>query len=301
MAERSFFFNSLNGDRKYQADDFVSYFKELVTNGVFKDDDLLNLKVQAYSGMKVRVNKGAAIINGYRYLNDASLDLTVEASDPINPRIDLVVLRLDVVNRTINIVIKKGVPGSVPVKPSLITDSVVEMPLASIKVNKGVVSITSSNIADERVFAYSYLDVNHKHTPNEINNLNDFISKLIDDECEITEYTDGSQYQQVKKYADGRMEIYQDFAMLAGVTVPWGNCYIHISNGTRPVNFKVPFKSTPKFEISAGWNNKGASWFVGTSGTGSENYAPNVIIIRPTEWTTATEWHVIIKATGRWK
>ena len=301
MAERSFFFNSLNGDRKYQADDFVSYFKELVTNGVFKDDDSLNLKVQAYSGMKVRVNKGAAIINGYRYLNDASLDLTVEASDPINPRIDLVVLRLDVVNRIINIVIKKGVPGSVPVKPSLITDSVVEMPLASIKVNKGVVSITSSNIADERVFAYSYLDVNHKHTPNEINNLNDFISKLIDDECEITEYTDGSQYQKVKKYADGRMEIYQDFAMLTGVNVSWGNCYVHNDAGTTPTNFAVPFISVPRVKVSAGYNNTGASFWAVAKGAPTVNRGPIVQVCRATTYSTSTEWHIIIEAEGRWK
>lgn len=184
MAERSFFFNSLNGDRQYQADDFVSYFKELVTNGVFKDSSELNLKVQAYSGMKVRVNKGAAIINGYRYLNDANLDLTIEASDNINPRIDLIVLRLDIVNREITAVIKKGTPGSVPVKPTLITDSVVEIALASVRVNAGAVSITTSNITDERVFSHSYLDVNHSHKlsnlEDDINNITlvDFYSKL---------------------------------------------------------------------------------------------------------------------------
>lgn len=184
MSERAFFFNSINGDRKYQADDFVAYFKELVTNGVFKDVDELNLKVQAYSGMKIRINKGAAIINGYRYLNDANLDLTVEASDSINDRIDLVVIRLDESNREITAAIKKGTPGAVPIKPSLITNSIIEMPLASIYISKGSVSIVDSNITDEREFAHSYLDVNHTHKMSDINNdinnvtVEDFKSKL---------------------------------------------------------------------------------------------------------------------------
>lgn len=180
MAEKSFFFNSINGDRKYQADDFVAYFKELVTNGVFKDVDELNLKVQAYSGMKIRINKGAAIINGYRYLNDSSLDLAVEASDSINDRIDLVVIRLDESNREITAVIKKGTPGAVPTKPSLITDSVVEIPLASIYIRKGLVSISNINITDERKFSHSYLDVNHIHDSNDIVDL----KKTVENEIE---------------------------------------------------------------------------------------------------------------------
>ena len=181
MAEKAFFFNSINGDRKYQADDFVAYFKELVTNGVFKDVDELNLKVQAYSGMKIRINKGAAIINGYRYLNDSSLDLTVEASDSINDRIDLVVIRLDESNREITAVIKKGTPGAVPTKPSLITDSVVEIPLASIYISKGIVSISDINITDERKFSHSYLDVNHVHVSDDISDFRKVIVNEIED------------------------------------------------------------------------------------------------------------------------
>lgn len=212
MAEKSFFFNSLNGDRKYQADDFVSYFKELVTNGVFKDSNGLNLKVQAYSGMKVRVNKGAAIINGYRYLNDANLDLTIDASDPINPRIDLVVLRLDEANREITTVIKKGTPGSVPVKPNLIVDSIVEIQLASIRVNKGVVSITSENITDEREFAHSYLDVNHYHEVNDISGFNEVVvNEIENNRIElIRDIKDSSTvtFNKIKGKDYGMLEVY---------------------------------------------------------------------------------------------
>ncbi|MGH4125286.1 MAG: hypothetical protein ACREV6_20405 [Clostridium sp.] len=33
--EKSSFFNSVEGDRKYKASDFASYFNSLLTNGVF--------------------------------------------------------------------------------------------------------------------------------------------------------------------------------------------------------------------------------------------------------------------------
>ena len=35
MAEKSSFFNSVSGDRKYKAEDWASYFGALIGNGVF--------------------------------------------------------------------------------------------------------------------------------------------------------------------------------------------------------------------------------------------------------------------------
>lgn len=35
MAEKSSFFTSLNGDRKYKSSDFAEYFSTFIGNGVF--------------------------------------------------------------------------------------------------------------------------------------------------------------------------------------------------------------------------------------------------------------------------
>ena len=54
------FFNSSNGDRKYNADQMSSYFEGLVSDGVYENvgDALI---VKAGDGMQVIVGEGRAI------------------------------------------------------------------------------------------------------------------------------------------------------------------------------------------------------------------------------------------------
>lgn len=151
MAEKSGFFNSVSGDRKYKADFFAEYFSSFIGNGIFPNPST-GLQVIADTGMKVVLKAGKAWINGYYYCNDSDLTLTLDIADGILNRIDKIVLQFNKLNRTITAQIKKGVFASNAVAPALQRDSdAYELALADINVGKGIVSITQSSITDLRL------------------------------------------------------------------------------------------------------------------------------------------------------
>jgi len=153
MAELSRFFNSEIGDvREYNASEFAEYFSRFLTDGIYVTEGNLDLKVSADSGMNVNIATGYAFIRGYMYKNDAALSKTIVASDATLDRIDRVILKFDEVNKSIEIIVKNGTLASSPVAPALVnTDTIREISLAQIRINKGVTSILSGNITDERV------------------------------------------------------------------------------------------------------------------------------------------------------
>lgn len=149
--QKSSFFNSVSGDRKYQASDFAAYFGSLLTNGVFPNPGT-NLQVVSNSDMTVTVNIGKGWISGYFYLNDAVLILPIDVADGILKRIDRIALRMDTVNRSIAAVVKKGTFSSTPVALALQRDAdAYELALADVYVDAGVTSITGAAITDQRL------------------------------------------------------------------------------------------------------------------------------------------------------
>lgn len=155
MAEYSRFFNSVDGDNLYQASDFAEYFSTFLSDGIFSYDGNLGLKVTRNTGLKINVSTGFAFIKGYMYKNDSPLTFTLSNADNTLDRIDRVVLRFDELERQIKVVIKKGTVGSSPVPPSLEnSDTVKELSLAQIKVNKNTITLVDSNIIDERYGEY---------------------------------------------------------------------------------------------------------------------------------------------------
>jgi hypothetical protein len=149
--EKSSFFNSVNGDRKYKASDFAEFFNSLLTNGVFPNPST-NLQVIANNNMTVTVKAGKAWINGYVYINYSDLILPIEVADGVLNRIDRIVLRMDTVGRAINAAVKKGTLASTPMAPALQRDADgYELGIADIYGGKGVTSINQSNITDLRL------------------------------------------------------------------------------------------------------------------------------------------------------
>ena len=65
------FFNSSNGDRKYNADQMSEYFDGLVSNGVYENVGGA-LQVLASQNMEVNVQTGRAIINS-KWVKNAAL------------------------------------------------------------------------------------------------------------------------------------------------------------------------------------------------------------------------------------
>ena len=151
MALKFGFFNSVNGDRKYNADDISNYFLKLISNGVFATPSNA-MQVQASTGMTVSVSAGWAFINCKWLENTAAYPLTLDAADVVLNRIDRIVLRLSESPRTMGIYIKKGTPASTPTAPELsrTKGTIWELSLAKISIHAGVTDITQAMITDER-------------------------------------------------------------------------------------------------------------------------------------------------------
>ena len=151
MAEKSSFFNSVGGDRKYQAVDFATYFGSFIGNGVFPNPST-NLQVLANDNMTLTIKAGSSWINGYMYLNSSDLVYPIGNADGVLNRIDRIVIRLDYLNREIKAHTKSGVYASIPTAPALQRDSdIYEIALADIIISAGMVSITQSSVTDLRL------------------------------------------------------------------------------------------------------------------------------------------------------
>lgn len=145
------FFNSVNGDRRYNADQLGNYFKGLITNGVFEKVGK-SLKVTSNNDMSINIGSGKAYINEKWVENDKTANYSIDASDTAYARIDTVVIRLDYTARTISIKILKGTASPTPTAVSITrNNSVYDLKLAEVKVNANVTKITTSDISDYRL------------------------------------------------------------------------------------------------------------------------------------------------------
>lgn len=151
MAYKSGMFNSVNGDRRYNAEFFAEYFASFIGNGVFPNPST-GLQVIANGNMTVNIKAGKAWINGYYFHNDSDLTVTLAVADGVLNRIDRIVLRLDFATRAITPVVKKGAFSSSPLAPALQRNAdAYELGIANIYVARGAASISQSNITDLRL------------------------------------------------------------------------------------------------------------------------------------------------------
>lgn len=146
------FFNSINGDRKYNAEDFTGYFESILSNGVIYAYGN-RLQVNARSNMVVSIASGSALIKGYRLNNSDTHLITLEPADSLHNRIDRLVVELnkslDV--RALNFKILKGEPSSNPqAKEPIRNNMIYQLVLADILVKASSNSILDSDITDRR-------------------------------------------------------------------------------------------------------------------------------------------------------
>jgi hypothetical protein len=145
------FYNSIGGDRKYNATELSSIFDGVINDGVFsRIGDAFN--VSAVGGMNVSVGSGRAWFNHTWTNNDSDLLLTVEQSEVVLKRIDAIVLEINSTEsvRANSIKVIKGTPSSAPVAPTLITtDLVHQYPLCYINVAAGITEILQTDITSK--------------------------------------------------------------------------------------------------------------------------------------------------------
>lgn len=144
------FFNSIDGDRTYNADQMSTYFKGLVSDGVYQNVGGA-LQVLAGSGMAVNVQTGRAIIDCKWLNSDAVETLAITESSPVLNRYTAVVARLDITNRLLELDTVDGTAASTPTKPAITnTAQIKELCLAMIYVPAGSTAVTQANIQDTR-------------------------------------------------------------------------------------------------------------------------------------------------------
>jgi hypothetical protein len=150
--EKSSFFNSVNGDRRYKAEDYANYFSKFITNGVFPNVGSNLQVVTDGTDMNVKLKAGAAWINGYMYQNTIDLVIPIDVADGLLSRIDRIVIQLNFAERAIKAVVKKGAFNSSPVAIPLQRDAdIYELGIADILVSQGITSIQQSAITDLRL------------------------------------------------------------------------------------------------------------------------------------------------------
>lgn len=144
------FFNSLNGDRTYNADQMSSMFEGLISDGIFESVGN-KFQVTAGDGMSVNVDTGRAFLEDRWCRNDAVVSVSISAASVTLPRWTAVVLRKDVTNRNIVLATVDGEAASTPVKPSITrSGDVYEICLAYVYVAANATEIASENITDTR-------------------------------------------------------------------------------------------------------------------------------------------------------
>lgn len=142
------FYNSLNGDRKYNTRQISHMFDGLILDGVYMSIGT-SLMVTEGTDMTVNVGVGRAWFDHTWTLNDAILPLTLDQSDVILDRVDAIILEVNETEeiRANSIKIVKGSASSVPVKPILISTSEIhQYPLCYISIKAGATSIRQADI-----------------------------------------------------------------------------------------------------------------------------------------------------------
>lgn len=148
MSVSSGFFNSLNGDRKYNAAQMSAIFDGLIIDGVFASIGTA-FAVKAAGGLTVNVGIGKAWFDHTWTVNDSVLPMTAPEAEVLLDRIDAVVLEVNgtesVRENTIKFV--KGNPSSAPSRPTLTNEgSVHQYPLCYIYRKYGTAVINQADI-----------------------------------------------------------------------------------------------------------------------------------------------------------
>lgn len=162
MAEQKFnvkcgFFDSVNKDRLYPADDMNRPYKRIINNGVFatpQGKQSTDLQVMsANNALNIIVKKGEGIFADKWFENPSDIAITVPANTNVTPRRDSVIVQVDkrTNGRIGSIVYREGTPNSNPMPPNINTiNNVVEYRIANIYVAPGANYIGDDAITDLR-------------------------------------------------------------------------------------------------------------------------------------------------------
>lgn len=145
--------SQMEDDRLYEAEIFRRYFAKFLSNGVYfghyKNYKENSMKVELDSGLTIRVNKGAGIIEGadYELENDSLISLERPST---GNRIDRVIVRLDktLAERNTYLLIKEGT-GTTPATLQR-DENIYEICIAEVTV-RSTSNLVATDIVDKRL------------------------------------------------------------------------------------------------------------------------------------------------------
>lgn len=307
------------------------------TSGVFSADE--ELQVTSNNNMTVTVKPGRAWLTlskfqGAVFLNDAPTTIFIPQANGVMDRIDRVVVQYEKGNNTANIILKQGAVSANPRPTALVRDdNTFEIGLADIRVRKGVLLISASNIKDTRLdedlcglvsdgvskistsglndqFQDWFNSLKVQLDTNQATNLQNQITNLtkrvddIDDVYIIFKYVYGrgtKQEQIVTRYNNGVQTIEMKITYLTDIKEPWGAMYSTPDIRTPDHAFRQPFIRVPAITGMAG--SGGAYAFVPYKTNAipmTENNLGSVILTRPISSPTV-ELTMGVQLTGFWK
>lgn len=148
MAVTSGFYNSMNGDRKYNSDQMSEMFDGIIADGVYAT--IYNqFAVSINEGMTLQVDTGRARFNHRWVKNDGIYLLTADAAEILFDRIDAVVIEVDNSDMVRDGFIKivKGTPSATPSKPTLTkSEKINQYPLSYYTVRAGATEIAAADV-----------------------------------------------------------------------------------------------------------------------------------------------------------
>lgn len=139
--------------KAYSSEVIARILAKYFSNGVFSDVST-NLQVVANSGLDVDVSPGDCLINGHHGYLEAAETLTLSAASATYPRIDTIVLRLDLGAGVLSVdpYVVTGTAAATPSAPALTRNSTVyELGIANIYVAANATAIVQANITDTRL------------------------------------------------------------------------------------------------------------------------------------------------------
>lgn len=146
------FFNSVNGDRVYNAEQMSGIFEGLITDGVYESVGN-KLAVQPSSGMTIQIASGRGWCKKHWFNNTTPYLMTLEASDVTLNRWCAVCIRADDSDsvRDAKPTLKYSDYATNPVKPAAVnTETAKELILAYVYIRAGATEIKASDITDAR-------------------------------------------------------------------------------------------------------------------------------------------------------
>lgn len=151
------FFDSVNNDRLYTADDMNRPYNRIFSNGIFplptgaKSSDFQ--VVSAGNKMNILVKPGQGMFANKWFQNPTNITITVPNNTAVRPRVDSVIIQIDLTTsgRAGNIVYRTGTPAANAAAPAINqVANVQEWRLANIYVAPSANTINNDAITDLR-------------------------------------------------------------------------------------------------------------------------------------------------------